>query len=254
VFRDLDFLREFQYDDRAFQTDGAFRWADGGASFTIRSKGDCLMSKNLILSCPPVGDGRVTQIKLSIAQWLSAPSLHKLAKLFGGSVPNGLDVYGLSKWFLEFSDVWDFRGRQKQAFDIKVGEGARWLLNSDDLTEEQKRSALIAALELRLMDNDESARENHDYIWVLGGAKLSCLLRSRLAKQTVESAKRPLKAVVMLASMRPIGDGEREATDTYAPGAETEFDLFTAAAQREFGAANKFAEERHDDGENANNS
>lgn len=212
------------------------------------------MSKNLILSCPPISDERVAQIASSIEQWLSTPSLHKLAAIFGVSVPGDFDVRGLSKWFLEFSDAWDFRGRQKQAFDRKVGEGARWLLADGDLTEEQKKSALTAALDLGLIDNDTPSSDCYDYVWILGGAKLSCLLRSRLAKQAITISKKPPKAVVMLASMRPIGDGEREATNTYAPSAATEFDLFVAAAQKVFGADSDFTEERFDDDGNANNS
>jgi len=93
----------------------------------------------------------------------------------------------------------------------------------------------------------------------LGGGKLSCLLRSRLAGHVAGNTNEPPKAVVMLASTRPISDGEREATNTYAPGAETEFDLFVAAAQKESGvggvgsvggvggAGNNFSEERFDD-------
>ena len=212
------------------------------------------MSKNLILSCPPVSDERVEQMKAGIEQWLNTPSLHMLVEGFAGSVPEGLGVYDLAKWFLDFSDTWDFRGRQKQAFDGKVGEGVRWLLSSDDLADEQKQAALSAGLALGLMGNDTPALESYDYIWVLGGAKLSCLLRSRLARQTAENAGALPKAVVMLASMRPIGDGEREATDTYAPGAGTEFDLFAAAAKIEFGVDDDFTEERYDDSDNANNS
>jgi hypothetical protein len=212
------------------------------------------MAQNLLLSCPAVGSGRVTAMKKNIGQWLNTPSLHELASAFGGDIPSGLDIDGLSKWLLTFSDCWDFRARQKQAFDGKVGEGVRWLLSSDDLTDEQKRLALTAASDLGLMNNDTPARDNYDYIWVLGGAKLSCLLRARLAKQTVEAATQPPKAVVMLASARPIGDGEREATDTYAKGAETEFDLFAAAAQKEFGVGDNFTEERYGDDDSGNSS
>jgi hypothetical protein len=57
----------------------------------------------------------------------------------------------------------------------------------------------------------------------------------------------------MLASTRPIGDAEREATDTYAPNTATEFDLFVAAVESEFGVTD-FREERFDDLDNANKS
>jgi hypothetical protein len=72
--------------------------------------------------------------------------------------------------------------------------------------------------------------------------------------QTIKNAESVPKAVVLLASMRPIGDAEREATNTYAADAETEFDLFVAAAHQEFNLDKNFNEERHDDIENSNKS
>ena len=212
------------------------------------------MSKNLILACPEVKCERNAKIKESISRWFATPALNELVKAFEGELPTSLDVRELSKWLLTFSDCWDFRGRQKKAFDSKVGEGARWLLSDDDLTEEQKSLALAAALELGLRDNSIPTISEFDYIWVLGGAKLSCLLRSRLAVQTIKDIGHIPKAVVLLASMRPIGDTEREATNTYASDAETEFDLFVAAARQEFDLDDNFNEERYDDDENVNKS
>jgi hypothetical protein len=212
------------------------------------------MSKNLTLACPPVGGDRIAIMKESIVRWLATPSLADLAVLFGGNVPDGAGLKELSKWYLALSDAWDFRDRQKQAFDSKVGEGARWLLSSDELTDEQKKKTLVAATDLGLRGNDGADREDFDYVWVLGGAKLSCLLRGRLAARTVQTAKSKPKAIVLLGSARPIGDAERKATNTYAPDAETEFDLFAAAAQKEFDAGDTFEEERHNDAENPNSS
>ena len=212
------------------------------------------MAKNLVLSCPAVNSERIVKAKESIKQWLRTPILRELVKAFEGDLPLNYGTNELSKWLLDFSDCWDFRGKQKQAFDNKIGEGARWLLSDADLSEEQKSLALTAALELGLRNNTIPTINNFDYVWVLGGAKLSCLLRSRLAVDAIKGMERAPRAVVLLASMRPIGDAEREATNTYAPEAETEFDLFVAAAQQEFDINKDFTEERHDDSENANNS
>ena len=212
------------------------------------------MAKNLVLSCPAVNSERIVKAKESIKQWLRTPILRELVKAFESDLPLNYGTNELSKWLLDFSDCWDFRGKQKQAFDNKIGEGARWLLSDADLSEEQKSLALTAALELGLRNNTVPTINNFDYVWVLGGAKLSCLLRSRLAVDAIKGMERAPRAVVLLASMRPIGDAEREATNTYAPEAETEFDLFVAAAQQEFDINKDFTEERHDDSENANNS
>jgi hypothetical protein len=139
------------------------------------------MSKDMILSCPAVGGERINTIKENISIWLSNRTLGDLVTAFDGTVPQNLTLGELAKWYLEFRECWDFRGRQKQAFDTKVGEGARWLLNNDDLSEYQKERALTAATELGLTNNSEPNGNAYDYIGVLGGAKLSCLLRSRLA-------------------------------------------------------------------------
>jgi hypothetical protein len=54
--------------------------------------------------------------------------------------------------------------------------------------------------------------------------------------------------VALLGAARPVADSERDATDTYAPGAADEFDLIVAGAQQAFGFdTSPMHEERHDD-------
>jgi hypothetical protein len=195
----------------------------------------------------------VNNVKDVLEKWIKSEALSSLAEAFGGKPPLEEGYATLAKWYLDFSDCWDFRSHQRLAFDGKVGEGARWLVSNDDLSESQKSFALEAASQLGLMDNSVAPHNAYDYILVLGGAKLSCLLRSRLALKSIEASTDKPVAVIMLASTRPIGDAEREATDTYAPNAATEFDLFVATAESEFGVTN-FREERFDDPENANKS
>jgi len=212
------------------------------------------MANNFILNCPDLNGERIKEMKENIESWLKTPILKKLVNAFEGEIPERFDLSDLSKWLLDFSDCWDFRSKQKQAFDSKVGEGVRWLVTDNGLSDEQKSLAFVAASELGLRDNFTPSIKDFDYVWVLGGAKLSCLLRSRLAHDAIKNMTHSPKAVIMLASMRPIGDAEREATNTYAPDAETEYDLFIATAQQEFNVNNDFNEERHDDIENANSS
>ena len=49
----------------------------------------------------------------------------------------------------------------------------------------------------------------------------------------------------MLSGMRPVSDSEREATDTYAPGARTEFDLINAGAEKVFELEHEYMEEKY---------
>lgn len=212
------------------------------------------MSKNMILSCPPIGYNRINIIKENISEWLSKESLNKLVEIFGGSMPKNQSLKYLAKWLLEFSNCWDFRSKQKKAYDNKVGEGVRWLVTSNDLSDEQKQVVLFAAVELGLTNNSEPENYHYDYVWALGGARLSCLLRCRLAKSVIETKQSKCKAIVLLTSMRSVADSEREATDTYAREAKTEFDLFCASAKLEFCVDDGFIEERYDDPKNSNSS
>ncbi len=212
------------------------------------------MSKNFILACPDVSENRINSIKEAIGNWLSTQSLKNLINAFGGDVPVNVSLDELANWYLDFCECWDFRGKQKQAYDKKIGEGARWLLDNGEVSESQKKCVFAAISDLGLIDNYTARGSVYDYIWVLGGAKLSCLLRSRLAHDVIRNKQIDCKTVVFLASMRPIGDKEREATNTYAPNAKTEFDLFVASAQSEFGVGTEYLEERFDDENNENNS
>jgi len=62
-----------------------------------------------------------------------------------------------------------------------------------------------------------------------------------------------VSTLVLLGAARPVADTERDATDTYAPGAADEFDLIIAGAQQAFGFdASSFDENRYDDTANRN--
>jgi hypothetical protein len=211
------------------------------------------MNTNFILQCPDVGVNRVRIIKERIYRWLTAPALIALTKSFDGTPPDTNDLNALGQWYLNFSERWDFRKQQQAAFDNKVGEGARWLLNSDSIGESQLRLISDATAALGLTGNSEPLRDEYDYALVLGGAKLSNLLRSRLAKVAIGKLKKNPIGVVLLGSARPIGDGEREATNTYAVNANTEFDLFLSAARAEFKIRETYTEDKYEDAANPNN-
>jgi hypothetical protein len=210
------------------------------------------MSKGMILSCPTAKADRITVLKNNMSEWLNKRSLSDLVKSFGGVVPDDLDLNDLVRFFDDFSNRWDYRSIQKQAFDSKIREGTRWLINNDQLSEFQKECALKAACDLGLMNNNEPAASAYDYIWILGGAKLSCLLRARLAQHIVSDKHLKPKSVVFLASMRPITDTEFEAINTYAPNAKTEFDLCVSSAKQHFCVSDMYSEERYDNDVNTN--
>ena len=208
----------------------------------------------IYLTCPPVGPGRVALVYQAIEAWARSPVLSTLVSAFGAEVPYKADVPALIAWLLDFSDCWDFRRLQREATAKDIGEGARWLLDSSHLTPHQQQLTLKSAGTLGLIGIGEPMRESFDYVLILGGARLSCLLRPRLASELIEKHRIQPKAVVLLAAARPVAESEREATITYAPDAVTEFDLMNAGAERAFRLAADLAEERFDDPENPNRS
>ena len=74
-----------------------------------------------------------------IETWIKSPELRNIVQAFGGLYPNGDNIKKLAAWLLEFSDIWDYRGRQKTAKDVKTGEAARWMVRNDSITEGQER-------------------------------------------------------------------------------------------------------------------
>ncbi len=156
---------------------------------------------------------------------------------FGGNIPQNIEPQQRLRWLADFSRIWNFRSLQKNAQDVKTGENARWLLDGSDLTEGQTLAALKAASKLGMMDGVSPAHSCYDAILVLGGARMSCFFRMKYAEELCAQHGIAAGEITGLTAMRPIADSERSATDTYAPGAATEFDLMCEAVKRIFAPA-----------------
>lgn len=180
-----------------------------------------------------------------IETWLMSPELMDIVQAFGGLYPDTKNIKELADWLLEFSDIWDYRRRQKTAKDVKTGEAARWMVNNDSITKEQEEVIYRGIDKLGLRGVSDSFFNVYDYIVALGGARMSCLFRPRFAKCLLERMEKAPKAVVMLSGMRPVSDSEREATDTYALGVRTEFDLINAGAEKVFELEHEYMEEKY---------
>lgn len=180
-----------------------------------------------------------------IESWIMSPELIDIVQAFGGIYPNTKNIKELAAWLLEFSDIWDYRRRQKNAKDVKTGEAARWMVNNDSITEEQEKTVFKGIDRLGLRGVSDPLFNYYDYIIALGGARMSCLFRPRFAKCLLERMDKAPKAVVSLSGMRPVSDTERAATDTYAPDAQTEFDLINAGAEKVFELKHEYMEERY---------
>ena len=174
------------------------------------------MKKIIYLECPQIINNRADLMNITISDWLHSNALNNLVKSFDGVIPNNLSLFELAQWHLKFSDRWDYR-KQSNCEDKSTGEKARWLISKEQLSDLQLKCIDIASIDLGLKLHKDDYYHDYDYILVLGGAKLSCLLRTKMAYQLISSGKiNNVKTVYFLGSSRPIAVKEKEATDTYA--------------------------------------
>lgn len=203
--------------------------------------------------CPPFNGDRITVVHSEIKRWIKSRALSNLITLFKSKFPSQNDLTQLVEWLLEFSEKWDFRGRlHKSQASKDITEGARWQLDDSEFTDEDSSLILNSARQLGLVETREPSEKQYSYILVLGGARLSCLLRPRLAAEIIKKNNIKTRAVVLLASGRPVTDSERIATDTYAPGAKDEFALMNAGAEQSFGVDARFDQDQWTDPANPN--
>lgn len=209
--------------------------------------------------CPPPGPHRREALRDQLAAWTSSTALAALVEMFDASVPRTDSLSERLTWLDEFSARWDFRRMARERAQAKAstsqdaGGAARWELLDSGLDPSQERRVLELASALGLVDNHQPERSRVDFLLILGGARLSNLLRPRYASELIAADLVKPAHIVILGGSRPVMDGERDATDSYAPGAATEFDLLTTAAAAEFGFDPEAREEQaHRDPQNAN--
>ena len=129
-------------------------------------------------------------------KWLETPELEVLVEKFGGKIPSTVSMEQKLCWLCEFSECWDFRARQKKALDSKTGERARWMIDDTALNGEQERAAMAAARSLGLVDLVQPMESFYDVILVLGGARMSCLYRTRYAGELLRQQKITTESLV----------------------------------------------------------
>jgi hypothetical protein len=194
----------------------------------------------------------IRTVKTQIRAWIGSPPFLDLLSIYSGNPEIEGDLNGALVRLEQFSDRWDFRriAREQGAAtddNLRHGSGAaRWLSAETGLSSEIQERVVEDARQLGLIIADDPKEKVYEYALVLGGARLSCELRSRRAAEVIRSGV-SIGTVGLLGAARPISDSEREATDTYAPGARDEFDLMLAGARSAFGATEKnVSEERYD--------
>lgn len=187
----------------------------------------------------------IENVEKAINKWIYSAELESLVEAFGGKVPKQLETEQLARWLLEFSECWDYRGRQTQVKAEAGREKARWLIDSSAVIKQQEEVVERVIGKLGLQGESRLLCDNYDYIIALGGARMSCLFRPRYVREIIEKYDLKPKGVAMLSGMRPVMDTERSATDTYCPEAITEYDLINSGAEMVFELEKKFWEEQY---------
>lgn len=203
--------------------------------------------KNIYFECSANESQRIDLVLQKIKEWMYSEPLQNIVSAFGGSIPLQGSLKDTAKWLLEFSEIWDYRRKQVNALDMKTKEKARWLITDDNITKEQAEMIDNAVEVLGLTGVNYPSQDDYDYVVVLGGARLSCLLRPKWANEIMNQKNLTPKSIVLLSGARPISDSERETTDTYAKNAKTEFDLMNAGLESVFNIRDGFKEVKHDD-------
>lgn len=198
-----------------------------------------MMNKSCIFN------GKKDRFPEAIEQWMFSEEMRRLVHAFHGTFPEKLPVEEMAKWLLEFSSRWDYRGMQRQARDAKTGENARWQVHSLEITDAQKQVVSEVISPLGLLGVQKPVETEFDYILALGGARFSCLYRPKYIRELLQEQYAHAREIILLSGMRPVADTERTATDTYAPGAETEYDLMNAGAEQVFHLKRNYHEERY---------
>lgn len=176
----------------------------------------------------------VDSVLKKIEEWIFAPEFTVLLQSFGKTEIQGNSLKNQISDLVEFSSIWDFRGKQRKNVSGNT-ENARWTIEDCGFSGQQQENITEAANKLGLIGCTKPSKKEYDYIIVLGGARMSCLFRMKHAKQICDLYGVKTDSIVGLAGMREVMDSERNATDTYAREAKTEFDLMRAALSHVFG-------------------
>ena len=180
-----------------------------------------------MLRCPPLDDTkkrRCEKIMSTFDEWMSSMAMQELVDLSGGK-PNVLvsnDLPKKMKYLYEFANIWDFRKGKE-----------RWTISDESMDKTSQERIWRCAEKLGLR-GVEIPQTKPDYIFVLGGARLSNLHRARMANKILKKFALSGKTVVALSAFRPLSVIEIPYISQYAPDAKTEYEALQMAMRETF--------------------
>lgn len=114
-------------------------------------------------------------------------------------------------------------GRELVRFELEADQ-TEW-------DEETKGVIMRAAESMRMLETETPLLGQFDVVIALGGARQSNLDRTRYAVEAAKDGKAGIKQLIVAGSSRELNEAEQKATENYAPGATTEFELCVGAAK-----------------------
>lgn len=153
-----------------------------------------------------------------LVQFTEHPALRELTNYFGFEATEDQDRLDQLQQFM--TQNWEARnGTERQAVN--------WDDPDDPSAQEASRKVFELTAYLNMVESSHPKHDEYDYLVILGGANLAPFDRLRYGME--QGAK--YKHIVLLGGGRKVGENEKPKTDTYAPGARTEFDLMNGAVE-----------------------
>lgn len=173
------------------------------------------------LDAKQFSDSPEVRAQAELDSFIANPGLTELATLFGEPDLPEDPSERLAALKEVAAQHWDFR-KGAERMDVNWDE-----TNLQEEGSEQWHATFEATDKLGMVESTKPAREHYDFLTILGGANLAPLLRLQYGLE----AGSTFGAVVLLGSDRKVGANERPKTDTYAPGAVSEYDLMNGAVE-----------------------
>jgi hypothetical protein len=183
----------------------------------------------------PFRPDEVETLADGVAAWLcSEPMRWLLERLAPGSLEG--EVADLEQVLDRFGGICDW-GRPGTVWDFRESGERRLDEDPDPVPLEMRDEVAARATALGLRSQGSLRAEPTTFV-VLGGRRLAPLNRARAAAQAMRRQPEVPARVVMLCGRRGLDPAERESEEVrgYAPGAATELELMSAAAERAFAA------------------
>jgi len=211
------------------------------------------MINTIRIKCPDTDISKEERINIIVEKefrpWLLEPMLKRIIQIFDPSLDfndteKTCEILYKIKKFVE--EHWDYRKKQREA-TTQEGEAARWLLQSEQIIEENSKEIIECAQKLGLIGVEETVLKKVDYILPLGGARMSNLRRTELARQIIDKNRLTNTKVVALSGMRPLNESEMAGyIDTYAPNAKFEFEAISTGLELAFKCGKLYEEEKNE--------